>query len=35
MKRIFIDMDGVLVDLGAEFDKWFDEHPNLVHKYFS
>ena len=33
MKRIFIDMDGVLVDLGAEFDKWFDEHPNLVHKY--
>ena len=33
MKRIFIDMDGVLVDLGAEFDKWFDEHPNLLHKY--
>jgi 5'(3')-deoxyribonucleotidase len=33
MKRIFIDMDGVLVDLGAEFDKWFEEHPNLTHKY--
>jgi 5'(3')-deoxyribonucleotidase len=33
MKRIFIDMDGVLVDLGAEFDKWFEEHSNLIHKY--
>lgn len=26
-------MDGVLVDLGHEFEKWFQEHPNLIHKY--
>ena len=33
MKIIHLDMDGVLVDLGHEFEKWFQEHPNLIHKY--
>ena len=32
-KILYIDMDGVLVDLGKEFDKWFERHPHLVNKY--
>jgi 5'-nucleotidase len=32
-KIVWIDMDGVLVDLGSNFEKWFDENPNLVKKY--
>ena len=32
-KILYIDMDGVLVDLKAEFDKWFELHPHLVDKY--
>jgi len=34
-KIVWIDMDGVLVDLGSNFEKWFDENPNLVKKYKS
>jgi 5'(3')-deoxyribonucleotidase len=32
-KIVWIDMDGVIVDLGDNFTKWFDDHPNLSHKY--
>lgn len=32
-KIVYIDMDGVLVDLGAEMDKWFETHPHLVEKF--
>lgn len=32
-KRILIDMDGVLVDLNSEINKWFDEHPHLKERY--
>jgi 5'(3')-deoxyribonucleotidase len=32
-KIVYIDMDGVLVDLGKEFDKWFESHPHLVKKF--
>ena len=32
-KIVYIDMDGVLVDLKAEFDKWFGRHPHLIEKY--
>ena len=34
-KILYIDMDGVLVDLGIEFKKWFEEHPNLINRYKS
>jgi len=33
MKRIFIDMDGVLVDLEKHFNKWFDNNPNLIERF--
>lgn len=33
MKTILIDMDGVLVDLGAEFEKYFKVFPHLKEKY--
>lgn len=26
-------MDGVLVDLGSEMNKWFENHPHLVEKF--
>lgn len=32
-KIVYIDMDGVLVDLGKEFDKFFDRHPYLQERY--
>jgi 5'(3')-deoxyribonucleotidase len=32
-KIVYIDMDGVLVDLGKEFDKWFELHPHLKERY--
>jgi hypothetical protein len=32
-KILYIDMDGVLVDLKTEFDKWFERHPHLIDKY--
>lgn len=32
-KKILIDMDGVIVDLGTEFDKWYNEHPHLVERF--
>lgn len=30
---VYIDMDGVLVDLGKEFDKFFETHPHLKKKF--
>lgn len=30
---IYIDMDGVIVDLRDSIEKWFKNHPNLVNKY--
>ena len=30
---IYIDMDGVLVDLRNNIDKWFQAHPKLINKY--
>ena len=32
-KIVYIDMDGVLVDLKSNFDKWFETHPHLIDKY--
>lgn len=32
-KILYIDMDGVLVDLGGAFDKFFDLHPTLRERY--
>jgi 5'-nucleotidase len=32
-KIVYIDMDGVLVDLAKEIDIWFINHPKLVLKY--
>ena len=32
-KTIFIDMDGVLVDIGKAFDSFFDLHPHLHDRY--
>ena len=32
-KIVYIDMDGVLVDLGSEMNKWFENHPHLVEKF--
>lgn len=32
-KIIFIDMDGVIVDLGKNIENWFELHPNLINKY--
>jgi 5'(3')-deoxyribonucleotidase len=32
-KTILIDMDGVIVNLGDEIKKWFDEHPHLEERY--
>jgi 5'(3')-deoxyribonucleotidase len=32
-KVLLIDMDGVIVDLGSEFKKWFNEHPHLIERY--
>ena len=35
MKRkiIFIDMDGVIVDLGKNIENWFERFPHLIDKY--
>lgn len=33
MKTIFIDMDGVIVDLGENIRLWFNNHPHLKEKY--
>ena len=33
MKTIFIDMDGVIVDLSQNINIWFNNHPNLKEKY--
>lgn len=30
---LYIDMDGVLVDLGKEMEIWFINHPSLIAKY--
>ena len=32
-KVIYIDMDGVLVDLEKAFNKFFELHPNLKERY--
>lgn len=32
-KIIYIDMDGVLVDLGKEFDKFYENNPHLIEKF--
>ena len=32
-KIIYIDMDGVIVDLRSNIRSWFKNHPNLVEKY--
>jgi len=32
-KIVYIDMDGVLVDLGKAFDKFFELHPYLKERY--
>jgi 5'-nucleotidase len=32
-KIVYIDMDGVLVDLQKEFDKFFETHPHLTKKF--
>jgi 5'(3')-deoxyribonucleotidase len=32
-KIVYIDMDGVLVDLTYEINQWFDDHPHLVEKF--
>jgi 5'(3')-deoxyribonucleotidase len=32
-KIVYIDMDGVLVDLEREFNDWFEAHPHLRERY--
>ena len=32
-KIIYIDMDGVLVDLNSEIKNWFNNHPHLIEKF--
>ena len=32
-KILYIDMDGVLVNLGDEITRWFDSHPHLRDKF--
>jgi 5'-nucleotidase len=32
-KIIYIDMDGVLVDLHSEFENWISSHQNIYHIY--
>lgn len=32
-KVVFIDMDGVIVDLGTNINNWFNKHPDLHNKY--
>lgn len=32
-KILYIDMDGVLVDLSKEFENFFEEHPNLRERF--
>ena len=32
-KIIYVDMDGVLVDLGSQIRNWFDKFPHLKEKY--
>jgi 5'-nucleotidase len=32
-KIVYIDMDGVLVDLSKEFEKFYEEHPFLRERY--
>jgi 5'(3')-deoxyribonucleotidase len=32
-KVVFIDMDGVIVDLGTNINNWFNKHPDLHKKY--
>jgi len=33
MKKLWLDMDGVLVDLDHEIKKWIIEHPEINHIY--
>ena len=32
-KIVYIDMDGVLVNLGDEITRWFESHPHLKEKF--
>jgi 5'(3')-deoxyribonucleotidase len=32
-KILYLDMDGVLVDLMYEINMWFENHPHLIDKY--
>jgi len=32
-KRLYIDMDGVIVNLGDEIKKWMDEHQIVAHRF--
>ena len=32
-KIVYIDMDGVIVDLGTNINNWFNKHPDLHKKY--
>jgi len=32
-KVLYIDMDGVIVNLGDEIKKWFDEHQNVAYRF--
>lgn len=32
-KIVYIDMDGVLVDLNSHIKKWFENHPHLEERY--
>lgn len=32
-KILYIDMDGVLVDFEGNMNKWFEEHPEVAHRF--
>ena len=32
-KILYIDMDGVIVNLGDEIQKWMSEHDNVAHRF--
>ena len=32
-KRIYIDMDGVVVNLGEAMNNWFEEHQQVAHRF--
>ena len=32
-KILYIDLDGVLVDIGKSFDDFFETHPHLRERY--